>query len=159
MIEQLNSTHLRQAWPQFSLTAHKLFRILYLTQDFVPSSQIETELNVSQDFTGVRAGISRILDDIDDYSRSHDCFYQDDSDGYRLADHLRPVVGELLGYHDEEKTSLLDAIWAIKGMLYSLTMRLDDIPGDESGIVTHEFRQRNRELEEHMQSLLKPPPQ
>ena len=103
MIERLNSAQFRQAWPQFSSAAKELFRILYLTQDFVPSSHIQEELNVSQEFKGIRARISVVLDDIARPSSSYDCFDWESSSGYRLVDHLRPVVGELLGYHDEEK--------------------------------------------------------
>ena len=74
MIERLNSAQFRQAWPQFSSAAKELFRILYLTQDFVPSSHIQEELNVSQEFKGIRARISVVLDDIAGPSSSYDCF-------------------------------------------------------------------------------------
>ena len=159
MIGNLNSAQFRQAWPHFSSTAKGLFRILYLTQDFVPSSHIEQELNVSPEFRGVRSRISVVLESVADLSSSYGYFEWKSSDGYRIADHLRPVVGELLGYHDEEKTNLLDTIWTIKKMLDSLTSHINNAPEHESVTSPHEFEQLNSELDNHLQSLLKPPAQ
>ena len=151
----LPSDVLREHWSSLSINAKKLFRILYENQEGVPTQDLQEVLDTTND--GVEKVIGWIGRSIGEtgggwYYRGG-CF-EWGSHGYRLKDHLRPVVGELLGYHEKDKTLILEALWNVSRMLGLIEGRIRDIPGDETGTFSTEFKACQQEFEKVLQGFL-----
>lgn len=158
MDSKVNPALLRKSWPLLSKKAKDLFAIHYDTQDCVSEQRLKEELNVnSVGLRSVRAWIDMKISAANGggYFSASDCF-QWDTNGYRLRDQLRPVVGELLEYHTKEKTILLQTLWTIGLMFESLERHIDSIPGDEIQTFSINLRTHQQELDSLLQDLLKP---
>ena len=150
-----NSDVLRKCWWNLSLNATTIFRILYGTQDYVPYEELVKHL-YSDDLEKILGWMGRSIREAGGDTCSYYKFIEWDSDGYRLRDCMRAVVGELLGRHDKGKTILLESLWNMAGIVKSLETRVDDIPGDISADLAMEFKLCQQELERLSQELLKP---
>lgn len=149
-----NSDALRKCWSRLSFNAQTVFRVLYETQDYVPREDLAKHL-YNDDLEKILGWIGRAIREGGGGTSSYYKFIDWDSGGYRLRDHFRPVVGELLGHHEKEKTVLLDTLWTMKELLDSLERRVDDIPIDERFVDSQNIRMRQQRLESLLQELLK----
>ena len=148
----LNSDVLRNSWWKLSLNAHTIFRVLYETQDEVPSEELARQL-YADDLYKVFGWIGRSFKGKGSGGYSHFTFFDWGADGYRLRDHWRPVVGELLGHHEKEKTILLETLWSMTRMFGLLERRVGDTPGERPADFSMEFKTRQQELEGLLQEL------
>ena len=150
-----NSDVLRKHWWALSPTAHDIFKVLYKTQDYVPYEELMKHL-YNDDLEKVFGWIGRSIREAGGGTVSWNNFIDWGDGGYRLRDHLRPVVGEKLGHHEKEKTVLLETIWTMKEMFDLLERRVDDIPGDKNDSLYMEFKSCQQELDRLSQELLNP---
>ena len=157
-MDELSPDVLRKGWWELSPNAHILFKILYETQDYVPEQKLVEKIFIAGDsLTQVLGWIAWVIGAAEgglpyrggDFQRG----FESDSGGYRLKDHLRPVVGELLGHHKEGKTILLESLWNMARMVKSLENRIGDIPDDIPANFAMEFKSCQQELERLSQDL------
>ena len=143
----MNSDALRKNWKALSENARLFFEILYEEQGYVSEQELSKKLSTNpEDLSKILGWIGRTFESAGVRQHYWWTYFEQDEGKYRLADRYRPVVGELLGYHGEERTILLDTLWAMQDMFHSIASHFRNFSNEDVAGHLYELEQNEREV-------------